>query len=132
VLRSGISVLPGEGSQQYALGLLLLRTQRMDEALNALNSAYRLSPQGPLFGYVYGVALDSTGAASPALNVWKQVAERHPGHRDTLQALASGLYKLGDFEQSRVVAERLADLLPGRRSVAELMEHIKAAAQGGG
>ncbi len=130
VLRSGISVLPGDGSLQYALGLLLVRTQRMDEALAALRTAYRLTPQDPLFGYVYGVALDSTSASSQALDVWKQVMERHPRHRDTLQALAVGLYKQGEYGQSRVVAERLAALMPGQRSVAEMMEGIKAAARG--
>ncbi len=130
VLRSGITALPGDGSLRYALGLLLVRTQRMDEALAALKTAYRLTPQAPLFGYVYGVALDSTGATSRALDVWKQVAERHPRHSDTLQALAIGLYKQGEHGQARVVAERLAALLPGRPSLAQLMEGIKAAARG--
>jgi len=130
VLRSGIMVLPGDGSLQYALGLLLVRAQRMDEALVALRSAYQLDGHNPLFGYVFGVALDSTGASSQALEVWKQMVERHPNDRDTLQALAVGLYKQGEYKQARVVAERLAALLPGERSVAQFMDAIEAALRG--
>jgi len=130
VLRAGIENLPDEGSLRYSLGLLLVRTGHTDEALTELQAAYVLDRQNPRFGYVYAVALDSKGAPGKALDVWKEVLELHPNDRDTLQALAVGLYRQGEHEQARKVAERLSVLLPGNPSAAELMASIKAVAEG--
>ena len=130
VLVSGIAALPDDASLQYALGLLLVRDQRMEKALAALRTAYRLEPEDPQFGYVYGVALDSTGATSQALDVWKQVVERHPNDRAALQALAGVLYKQGEYKQARIFAKQLSALIPGDRSAAQLIDSIEAASHG--
>jgi tetratricopeptide (TPR) repeat protein len=130
VLQSGISALPDDANLQYALGLLLVRGARMDEALVALRTAYRLEPLDPLFGYVYGVALDSSGATFKALNVWKQVLRRHPNDRATLQALAGALYKQGEYQQAQVIARRLSALMPDDQSVVQLVAAIEAALSG--
>ena len=130
VLLSGIAALPDDASLQYALGLLLVRDQRMEKALAALRTAYRLEPEDPQFGYVYGVALDTTGATSQALDVWKQVVERHPNDRAALQALAGVLYKQGEYKQARIFAKQLSALMPGDRSAAQLIDSIEAASHG--
>ena len=130
VLRSGIAALPDDAALHYALGLLLVRGQRMEQALEQLRSAYMLDEQTALFGYVYGVALDSAGASTQALDVWKQVVERHPRDRNTLQALAGGLFKQGDYQQARAIADRLAALLPGDPAIVQLKAAIEKAVHG--
>lgn len=126
VLRAGIAARPNAASLHHALGLLMIRTGRTEAAMESLKTAYEFAPEAPRFGYVYGVALDSTGAAPQALKVWEAVAGRHPNDRDSLQALAVGLHRQGLNEQALGYAERLRQLLPGNRSVVELIETIRA------
>jgi len=130
VLRTGIDAVNGDASLRYSLGLLLIRTGRTADALAELQAAYELDKANPRFGYVYAVALDSTGSPAGAVDVWKKVLVQHPQDREVLQALAVGLYKLGEHEQSRAVVEQLAAVLPGNFSSAQLMAEIKALASG--
>jgi predicted CXXCH cytochrome family protein len=130
VLRTGIALLPRAASLRHALGLLLIRTQRMDQAMAELKAAYELGGRTARFGYIYGVALDSTGDPDRALHVWRSVLDQHPNDRDSLQALALGLYRQGAYTQALPFAERLAGLMPGDRGVRQLVDAIRGAERG--
>jgi predicted CXXCH cytochrome family protein len=127
VLRAGIAAVPRAASLRHALGLLLIRTKRTDQALAELKAAYELDGRTPRFGYVYGVALDSAGVPGQALDVWKSVLDKHPNDRDSLQALALGLFRQGKYAQALACAKRLAGLMPGDREARQLVDAMRGA-----
>jgi len=112
ILREGVAALPQDASLHHALGLLLVRTGRGEEAREQLGQAWRLGPESPRFGYVYGIALDSAGQRGAAIEVWEQTVARHPNDRELLQVLAMTLYQTGSLERALAHAERLAALSP--------------------
>lgn len=89
VLRQGLDVLPENGGLHHALGLLLVRTKRMNEALKSLAHAAELAPKEPLYAYVYGIALHSAGERDHALKILDAAAQRFPGHRELLSGLTT-------------------------------------------
>lgn len=86
VLRQGLAVGDDAGLQ-YALGLLLVREQRRDEALAALAAAARGAPDVPRYAYVYALALDGAGRRADAIAVLEAAHRRASGDRDILAAL---------------------------------------------
>ena len=83
---------PGDAALPHALGLLLVREQRLPEALPVLARAAQLDPGQPRYAYVYALALEGAGENDKALAVLRQAGERHPGNqeiRDALERLGS-------------------------------------------
>ena len=68
-LRRGGTVVEGAADLEHALGLLLVRRGRLDEAVEPLGRAARLRPDIPRYLYAYAVALRETGQTGPALEV---------------------------------------------------------------
>ena len=92
ILRAGIVAAPDDASLPHALGLLLVREQRLPEALAMLALAEERDPEQPRYAYVYALALESTGETDKALAVLRKAGERHPGNpeiRDALERLGS-------------------------------------------
>ena len=89
VLREGIAVAAGDAELHHALGLLLVREKRYDEALDELQQAVQLRPDAARYGYVLGVALNSSGKTDRALQVLRAAHAQHPTDRDVLFALAT-------------------------------------------
>jgi predicted CXXCH cytochrome family protein len=87
VLREALQRMPDQPALLHALGLLLVREKRLEEAGECLGAAARLAPQNPRFGYVYAVALYSAGRKAQAIGFLEQVIARHPFDRDSLSAL---------------------------------------------
>lgn len=112
VLRAGLSAFPDDASLHHALGLNLVRTQRMPDAIRALQRAAKLAPEVPRYAYVYAIALDSTGATTQALRILRDSQRRHPADGETLQALVDLLRKRGDESAALVHARQLAGLYP--------------------
>jgi Tfp pilus assembly protein PilF len=112
VLRTGLKAFPDDASLHHALGLNLVRTQRMPAALRALQRAAELAPEVPRYAYVYAVGLDSTDATVQALRVLRDSQRRHPADGETLQALVDLLRKRGDESAARGYARQLAGLYP--------------------
>jgi predicted Zn-dependent protease len=73
----------------HALGLLLVRQQKTDEAIVELEAAARLMPGNYRYIYVYAVALNSTGKPDDAIEQLQIAHERFPDNVDILQALVS-------------------------------------------
>jgi len=91
---------------------VLVREQRLPEALVQLAAAARRGPENPRFGYVYGVALYGAGRTREALAALAAVIARHPYDRDSLAALAAFARDRGDTRAAERWADRLAALDP--------------------
>ncbi len=126
VLREGLEAVPRAASLHHALGLLLVRTGRREEALASLAEAYRLEPRDPRLGYVYGVAAENGGDPELALRVWGEVVKRHPNDRETLVVLTMTLYRRGELRRALGHAEHLAALSPGDQAWAQVVDGIRA------
>ena len=76
--------------------------------------------------YVYAVALHSAGRGSEAMTVLKDNLARHPGDRDTLQALVTFSRDAGDFAAALGYAEQLARMMPGDISLDALISNLRS------
>jgi predicted CXXCH cytochrome family protein len=88
LLRRAIEIAPKSADAQHALGLLLVRTQRLEPALDALRRATELDPASERYAYVYGVALHSSGDTRRAIDFLSGFAARRPGDRSVTALLA--------------------------------------------
>jgi tetratricopeptide (TPR) repeat protein len=101
LLRAGIAALPNDASMQHALGLLLVRQKRLDDALPFLRAAATIALDAPRYAYVYALGLQGAGDVPQALQVLEQANERHAGNREILTALVSMHREQGDIAQAQ-------------------------------
>jgi Flp pilus assembly protein TadD len=126
ILRTALSASPQDAGLHHALGLVLTRLKRADEALEELQRAAQLDPERARYAYVYAVALHSAGRLPDATMVLKDNLARHPNDRDTLWALVSFSREAGDSKSALEYAERLFRLLPGDSRLARLIEELRS------
>jgi Flp pilus assembly protein TadD len=108
-LRQGLNVAPKNAILHHALGLVLMRLKRSDEALRELERATALEPGNARFAYVYAVALHSTGRVDAAIAKLEK-ALLAPNDRDIVTALASFHQARGEHAAANRHAERLKSL----------------------
>lgn len=124
VLRRGLAVQPRDADLHYALGLLLVREERLPEAVASLKRAAELRPEEPSYGYVYAVALQSAGQLDRALSVLNRAHRAHPGDAQLLQGLAALYRDKGSISEAVSYARKLAEVAPhdprARRLLAQL------------
>jgi Flp pilus assembly protein TadD len=125
VLRAAIEASPRDAGAHYALGLVLTRQQRADEALGEFQRAAELEAERARYAYVYAVALHSSGRDGDALAVLQDNLLKHPGDRDTLQALIKLNRDAGNANAALDYALRLAGVTPNDRDLAKLIENLK-------
>ena len=87
LLQEGIAAASDNADLHYALGLLLVRQKRLDEALTYLQQASTLAEDNPRYVYVYALALEGAGKKQQALTVLTQANQRHPGNPEIMAAL---------------------------------------------
>ena len=83
-LCQALALDPQSAAAHHALSLLLIRQQRLPEALTALAEVARLDEDNPRYGYVYAVALNGSGQSERAIQTLEAVLAKHPHDRDTL------------------------------------------------
>ena len=110
ILRQGLHRSPQSAVLHHALGLALVRVQRIDVALVELGRAAALEPDNVRFAYVYAVALHSTGRAREAIARLEEALAAHPNDRDILEALASFHHARGEDIAAKKYADRLRAL----------------------
>jgi tetratricopeptide (TPR) repeat protein len=88
VLREALELWPEHGDVRHALGLLLVRRGRLEEAVVELERAAALRPELPRYSFVLAVALHSVGKVDRALAVLRLASESHPADRDLRAFLA--------------------------------------------
>ena len=125
VLRAALAASPHDGGLHHALGLVLTRLKRPEEALSELARASELEPARARYAYVYGVALNSAGRSSEAIAALKESLARHPGDRDTLQALMALSRDRGDFAAALDYAEQLARMAPNDIGLAAAISQLR-------
>ncbi len=130
VLRNAIERTPDQADLFHALGLVLVRTKRQAEALDAFQRAAKLRPTDRRLQYVLAVALYSSGRTKEALDLLERTARDHPGDRDVLSALVSYHRDLGHVDRALDYARRLEAALPTDSSVRSLVAQLEAAVQG--
>ena len=125
VLRAALVASPRDAGLHHALGLVLVRLKRLDDALVELGRAAELDPDRARYAYVYAVGLHSAGRAGDAMAVIKDAFARHPDDRDILQALIAFNREAGDIGAALDYAERLARILPSDSNLAALIQELR-------
>ncbi len=125
-LDEALAKEPDNATAHHALGLMLVRQGRAEEALTHFEQASRLEPGDVRYRYVYGVALHSLGRTDRALGVLEGAETRHPGDPQVLQALATMHRDAGHYATAMRYAERLVALNPEDRAARNLMAELRA------
>ena len=122
VLRRAIAANGEAAEPHHALGLSLVRQRRYDDALPALETAWRQASDNARFGYVYAVALDSLGHGPQAIAVLEDVVDHHPAHRAALMTLVQWHRDAGDMVSARDILGRLQTYAPNDPQIRALAE----------
>ena len=129
ILNDGIRKLPEDAMLYHALGLRQARSQQMDMALESLKKAADLQPGVARYIYVYGVALNSVGKTTEALQTLVQGFESHPGDREIIFMLASINRDLHQRDEALQWAQKLLELNPADQNAMKFIALLKAAKQ---
>ena len=124
LLRRALEIEPDNGDIHHALGLLLVRLRCSDQAVASLARAFLLRPDLPRYGYVYGVALHSTGNTGQALDILLTSHQKHPANRDLIYALATINRDAGRLGEARRFARKLVDLAPQDVTARRLLDSL--------
>ncbi len=125
VLRAAIGTSAQDAGLHHALGLTLTRLKRPNEAIGELRRATELEPDRQRYAYVYAVALHSIGHGDEAMIVLKENLARHPDDRDILLALTTFSRDAGDIRSALEFADRLAQIAPNDRDLANLIQDLR-------
>lgn len=125
ILRLGIKQSENPAPVHHALGLLLVREQRTDEALKELETATRLAPGEARYSYVYGVALQSVKGHAAAIAYLKKAHKRHPADLNILFGLASFSLENGDLKAAADYANQLLILAPQHQGAQQLVDALE-------
>ena len=109
-LRQALEIAPNDASVHHALGLLLVRIGKKQEAMSSLKKATALQPDNSQYGYVYGIALHSTGESKKATAVLEEIQLGHPNDRQILMTLITIHRDLGKTNTALQFAKKLEAL----------------------
>jgi tetratricopeptide (TPR) repeat protein len=107
ILRMGIDAVSEDAGLRHALGLLLVRQQRLDDALPYLRQAAEQAPAVSRYAYVYALALQGAGDTTQALSVLEAAYQRTPADRDILVALVTVNRDQDDLDRAKGYADEL-------------------------
>jgi len=126
ILRAGLAREPRAAELHHALGLHLVRTGRLEEALASLARASERAPERARFAYVYGVALHSAGRDGRALEVLEEASRRHAGDAEIRLALATLHRDAGRPAAALRWARSALDVVPDDARVRELVRVLES------
>jgi Flp pilus assembly protein TadD len=124
-LRAALQADPAHAAAYHALGLSLVRQQRLRDAIPELAQAVQLQPDVPRYAYVYGVALHEAGQVQQALQVLTEAQRRHPVDREILAALVQYHRQAGDRQAAIAWARKLVEASPGDIQARRLLESLE-------
>nr|WP_233998980.1 tetratricopeptide repeat protein [Microbulbifer pacificus] len=107
LLRNALEGAVDKAPLQHALGLSLVRQQRLPDALGFLREAADSQNAPPRYAYVYGVALHSMGEPDAAIAYQKAALKRFPGNPEVLQLLISLNREQGNTEDAQYYEKQL-------------------------
>ena len=126
LLRKGIADVHEPADLHHALGLLLVRERRLDDALAPLHRATELDPEQPRYAYVYALALRQKGEPEKAITALEAARGRHPGDREVLSALTTLYLERRDHEAAIEAAADLKARYPDDPHVEALWKQASA------
>jgi len=126
LLREAIDVVPAAAEPWHALGLLLVREKRYEEALKALKKAANLAPDNMRYAYILGVAANSLGDIASALEALEEVVRREPRNIDALSSLVDIYYRQGEGAKALEHGQVLLQLTPENRSLQQLVDYLRS------
>jgi len=112
VLRQGIKATPQNPDLYFALGLLQVRSEQLNGAIDSLSRAAELAPDQTHYRYVYALALDKAGKHEKAIQTLQTVLDREPAHRDAAITLANIHLQRGNADSARKVLDAIKLQLP--------------------
>jgi predicted CXXCH cytochrome family protein len=121
LLRKAISLEPENAAVTHALGLFLVRQHNYADALPLLRRAADLAPDVVRYGYVYAIALNSTGLSEQSRTLLERIHRQHPADRNVLVALIEEARSAGELPTALSHARELAQLDPGDPQVRTLL-----------
>jgi tetratricopeptide (TPR) repeat protein len=124
ILEEAIRRSPNDASLQHALGLLMVRQKRGNDALNLFAIATRLDPGNARFSYVYAIALTDAGQTGAAIKTLQGNLTQHPYDRDSLAALVSLCDQAGKSLDALKYAQRLYELDPENPQVRQMLKTL--------
>jgi predicted CXXCH cytochrome family protein len=124
-LRQGLAATGGAAALHHALGLSLVRSGAVDDALDELEAAARSRPANTRYEYVYGIALHSTGQVDRAMAWLEDALGRHPANRDILAALVTMNAEAGRKDEALRHVAALAEAYPGDPEVEQLLRSLR-------
>lgn len=89
VLNGALQMYPESGDVNYALGILYVRTGRIQQSVNLFDSARSLAPDNPQYIYLYAVAIAEVGRLAEAISILEGAQQNFPNDvqiREALQA----------------------------------------------
>lgn len=129
VLRDALDEAPQDAGLHHSLGLMLVRLEQLDDALDELRKAAELEPDQARYAYVYAIGLNSVGRVGDAMMVLTGNLARHSDDRDTLLALITLSRDAGDVDSALEYAERLARIEPTALDLAGLIRDLRRQAK---
>jgi Tfp pilus assembly protein PilF len=125
VLRAMLGRSPSAAPARFALGLWLVRAGRHQEALAELKQAANLAPDNAHFGYVYAVAVSSAGDRAQAMEILRNLLNRHAYDRESLSAAVGFERDMGHKDEALRYATRLAKLEPDDPNIQHLLGQLR-------
>lgn len=125
-LRKALALAPKDANVLHALGLLMVRVGKKDEALGMFEQAATFGPEHARHGYVYAVALSSVGKHKQALSVLEETYQRHPNDPQLVFMLATLYRDQGNRTKARQFAENLLALAPQDPGARELLKSLQS------
>jgi tetratricopeptide (TPR) repeat protein len=94
-LQQALVVEPDNAQANHALGLLLIRQKRYQEALSAFKIATDSHEAIVDYDYIYAIALDDQKQTFKAIDVLVKANKRWPGNDALVSVLVAYLNKVG-------------------------------------
>lgn len=107
VLRKALLQVGDKTAIQHALGLLLIRQQKLNEAIHYLNLSAKSATTNTRYVYVYAIALHSSGKVKLAIVTLEQAHNIYPTNIDIIYALISIYREVGNQEKANDYETRL-------------------------
>ena len=125
LLRAALQSAPNHADIHHALGLSLVRQQRLPEGVAELALAAERRNDSPRYIYVYAVALHEMGETKRALQVLQTANKKFPKDREILVALVQYNRSAGEMAAARTWAQKLVTLAPQDAGARQLLESLR-------
>ena len=99
LIEKAIKSAPLDPAAHHAIGLLLIRQGKLDEAVTYLGKAAELDSLNIRYTYVYAVSIFESGQQASAIAVLEAAIQKQPDNRELVSALASYYQQLGHDEK---------------------------------